>query len=158
MSALSDPRKATAFRFVRHEYADGEARLVYAFDDDAEMVERIGFPQAPPLSPERQSAFDAALALLHLIAGVSYYKAGVPGEIRVENGALDAATAGFLDEVYLHESGGLDAIGSQYRVSQGREVGRDGYIDVRVDRGSGDVEIGGQSITCIDGIMNLPST
>jgi len=102
VSALSDPRKATAFRFVRHEYADGEARLVYAFDDDAEMVERIGFPQAPPLSPERQSAFDAALALLHLIAGVSYYKAGVPGEIRVENGALDAATAGFLDEVYLH--------------------------------------------------------
>jgi predicted PhzF superfamily epimerase YddE/YHI9 len=36
-------------------------------------------------------------------------------------------------------------------------VGRDGYIDVRVDRNSGDVEIGGQSITCIDGIMNLPS-
>jgi PhzF family phenazine biosynthesis protein len=58
---------------------------------------------------------------------------------------------------YLHASGGLDAIGSQYRVSQGRELGRDGYIDVRVDRASGDVEIGGQSVTCIDGIMNLPS-
>jgi PhzF family phenazine biosynthesis protein len=58
---------------------------------------------------------------------------------------------------YLRESGGLDAIGSKYRVSQGREVGRDGYIDVRVDRDSGDVEIGGQSLTCIDGIMNLPS-
>jgi len=57
---------------------------------------------------------------------------------------------------YLHSSGGLDAIGAQYRVSQGRELGRDGYIDVRVDRDSGDVEIGGQSITCIDGIMNLP--
>jgi len=57
---------------------------------------------------------------------------------------------------YLHESGGLDEIGNHYRVSQGREVGRDGYIDVRVDRASGDVEIGGQSITCIDGIMNLP--
>jgi len=58
---------------------------------------------------------------------------------------------------YLHESDGLEAIGNRYRVSQGREVGRDGYIDVRVDRDSGDVEIGGQSITCIDGIMNLPS-
>jgi PhzF family phenazine biosynthesis protein len=58
---------------------------------------------------------------------------------------------------YLRESGGLEAIGSKYRVSQGREVGRDGYIDVRVDRDSGDVEIGGQSLTCIDGIMNLPS-
>jgi len=59
---------------------------------------------------------------------------------------------------YLHASGGLEAIGDQYRVSQGRELGRDGYVDVRVDRSSGDVEIGGQSVTCIDGIMNLPST
>lgn len=58
---------------------------------------------------------------------------------------------------YLHASGGLDGIGASYRVSQGREVGRDGFIDVRVDRGTGDVEIGGQSVTCIDGIMNLPS-
>ncbi len=57
---------------------------------------------------------------------------------------------------YLHASGGLEAIGDRYRVSQGRELGRDGYIDVRVDRSSGDVEIGGQSITCIDGTMNLP--
>ena len=102
MSALSDPRKAKTFRFVRHEYADGEARLVYAFDDDVEMVERIGFPDAPPLSPERQVAFAAALELLHLIAGVSYFKAGVPGEIRVENGTLDAATAEFLEQVYVH--------------------------------------------------------
>jgi PhzF family phenazine biosynthesis protein len=58
---------------------------------------------------------------------------------------------------YLHASGGLGTIGAEYRVSQGRELGRNGYIDVRVDRDSGDVEIGGQSITCIDGIVNLPS-
>ncbi len=102
MSGLSDPRKAKAFRFVRHEYADGEARLVYAFDDDAEMVERIGFPDAPPLPVERRAAFEAALSLLHLIAGVSYYKAGVPEEISVEDGALDAVTAGFLEQVYVH--------------------------------------------------------
>jgi len=102
VSALGDPRKARSFRFVRHEYADGEAQLVYAFDDDAEMIERVGFPDAPPLSPERQAAFEAALTLLHLVAGVSYYKAGVPGEIRVESGALDAATAEFLEQVYVH--------------------------------------------------------
>ncbi len=102
MIGSGDPRKAKSFRFVRHEYADGEARLVYAFDDDAEMVERIGFPDAPPLPPERRAAFDAALTLLHLIAGVSYYKAGVPGEIRVENEELDAATAEFLEQVYVH--------------------------------------------------------
>ena len=57
---------------------------------------------------------------------------------------------------YLHGTGELDTIGASYRTSQGREIGRDGYVDVRVDRDTGDVEIGGQSITCIDGIMNLP--
>ena len=102
MSALSDPRKARAFRFVRHEYGDGEARLVYAFDDGPEMIESVGFPDAPPLSPAGQVAFDVALKLLHLVAGVSYYKAGVPGEIRVEGQTLDTATAEFLGEVYLH--------------------------------------------------------
>jgi hypothetical protein len=97
-----DPRKAKTFRFVRCSYADGEAQLVYAFDDGAELIERIGFPDAPALEPERRPAFDAALKLLHLIAGVSYYKAGIPGEIRVEGYTPTAATAQFLDEVYLH--------------------------------------------------------
>jgi hypothetical protein len=97
-----DPRKAATFRFVRCSYADGQAQLVYAFDDGPELVERIGFPDAPALAPERRSAFDAALKLLHLIAGVSYYKAGIPDEIRVEGYTLDAATAQFLGEVYLH--------------------------------------------------------
>ena len=34
---------AKTFRFVRSEYGGGEARLVYAFDDGPELVERIGF-------------------------------------------------------------------------------------------------------------------
>ncbi len=103
--SLPDPRIAGSFRFVRCEYAQGEARLVYAFDDGPELIERIGFPHAPDLPVERQPAFDAALNLLHLIAGVSYYKAGVPAEIRVESTTLDAATAAFLDALYLHGLG-----------------------------------------------------
>ena len=99
---LSDPRQARAFHFVRCSYAGGEAQLVYAFDDGPELIERIGFPDAPALDDERNPAFNAALRLLHLIAGVSYYKAGVPERIVVEGEALDAATAEFLDEVYLH--------------------------------------------------------
>jgi hypothetical protein len=97
-----DPRQARAFRFVRCGYAAGEAELVYAFDDGAELIERIGFPDAPPLAPERAAAFGAALRLLHLIAGVSYFKAGVPGEIVVDAGPLDADTAELMDEIYLH--------------------------------------------------------
>lgn len=99
---LRDPRQSNAFRFVRCAHANGEAQLVYAFDDGPELIERIGFPDAPSLPPEREPAFAAALRLLHLIAGVSYYKAGVPNEIVVESEPLDAATAEFLDQVYLH--------------------------------------------------------
>jgi PhzF family phenazine biosynthesis protein len=54
---------------------------------------------------------------------------------------------------YLLTTGGLDGVGAQYRASQGREVGRDGYVDVQVDAATGNVEIGGQSVTCIDGMM-----
>ena len=105
MSEVKDPKQARAFRFVRCAYADGVAELVYAFDEGPELIERIGFPSAPPLPAERGGALDAALHLLHLIAGVSYFKAGVPGEIRVETQPLDAATAGLLDAVYLHGLG-----------------------------------------------------
>jgi UDP-N-acetyl-alpha-D-muramoyl-L-alanyl-L-glutamate epimerase len=103
--SLSDPRAAATFRFVRREYSEGEARLVYAFDDSPELVERIGFPGAPAVPPDRQTALDAALDLLHLIAGVSYYKAGVPGEILVESTSIDRVTADFLDALYLHGLG-----------------------------------------------------
>jgi UDP-N-acetyl-alpha-D-muramoyl-L-alanyl-L-glutamate epimerase len=103
--SLPDPKAAASFRFVRHEYSRGEARLVYAFDDGPELIERIGFPDAPAVPPERQVALDAALDLLHLIAGVSYYKAGVPNRILVENTAVDRVTADFLDALYLHGLG-----------------------------------------------------
>jgi hypothetical protein len=103
--SLADPRKAQRFRFVRRGYADGVATLVYAFDDGPELVERIMFPDAPAVAAERRVAFDAALDLLHLVEGVSYYKAGVPPEIVVEGGVLDAVTAQFLDALYLHGLG-----------------------------------------------------
>jgi PhzF family phenazine biosynthesis protein len=57
---------------------------------------------------------------------------------------------------YLHATGQLGDIGANYRVSQGREMGRDGFIDVCVDTATGDVEIGGQTVTCVDGTLVLP--
>ncbi|HET6804873.1 MAG TPA: endonuclease domain-containing protein, partial [Frateuria sp.] len=97
-----NPRLTQSFRFVRATYADGVAELAYAFDQGEEMVERIRFPDAPAVPAERQQAFDAALSLLHLVAGVSYYKAGVPPKIEVADGPLDDATADLLDALYLH--------------------------------------------------------
>jgi hypothetical protein len=105
MNALADPRKAQAFRFVRCDYAGGVAELVYAFDDGPELIERIRFPEAPDIDAERKPAFDAALRMLHRIAGVSYYKAGLPPRIEVETGLLDAPTADLLDALYLHGLG-----------------------------------------------------
>jgi hypothetical protein len=95
-----NPRLTQSFRFVRASYADGVAELAYAFDQGVEMVERIRFPDAPAVPAERRQAFDAALRLLHLVAGVSYYKAGVPPKIDVE--PLDDETADLLDALYLH--------------------------------------------------------
>ncbi|MET0226217.1 MAG: UDP-N-acetyl-alpha-D-muramoyl-L-alanyl-L-glutamate epimerase [Dokdonella sp.] len=102
---LADPRAAQAFRFVRRHYANGVAELVYAFDDGPELFENVVFLDAPELPPERVAAFDAALDLLHLIAGISYYKAGMPPQIRVESIGLDGSTAAFLDELYRHGLG-----------------------------------------------------
>jgi hypothetical protein len=103
----ADPRRAHRFRFVRatYEAARGVAELVYAFDDGPELIERISFPEAPPLAPEREAAFARALQLLHLIAGVSYYKAGVPREIAIDSGPLDRATAELMETIYLHGLG-----------------------------------------------------
>jgi len=104
MTSLADPRSAQAFRFVGCGYAGGVAELVYAFDDGPELIERIRFPEPPSLGA-RTAAFDAALRMLHLIAGVSYYKAGLPPRIEVETGPLDGTTADLLDALYLHGLG-----------------------------------------------------
>ncbi len=96
------PRLTQVFRFTRASYVDGVAELGYAFDDGEALVETIHFPDAPAIPAERQSAFDAALKLLHLIAGVSYYKAGVPPKIELVDGPLDDATADLLEALYLH--------------------------------------------------------
>jgi hypothetical protein len=92
-----------AFRFVRCDFdaASGVARLVYAFDDGPELVETITIPGAPfALDGERAHAVEQALRLLHLIAGVSYYKAAVPRQIRIDGYSIDAATADLLTDVY----------------------------------------------------------
>ncbi len=92
-----------AFRFVRCDFdaQSGLASLAYAFDDGDELVETVQFPDAPfTLSPQQQTSADQALRLLHLIAGVSYYKAAVPPEIKIESGDIDSDTAQFLQMVY----------------------------------------------------------
>jgi hypothetical protein len=97
-----------AFRFVRcgFDAATGVAQLVYAFDDGPELVETVTVPGAPfALDGDRAAAAARALRLLHLIAGVSYYKAAVPDEIRIESYDLDADTAALLETIYVNGLG-----------------------------------------------------
>ncbi|QWT20404.1 hypothetical protein KPL74_22010 [Bacillus sp. NP157] len=101
-TVIADPRESQRFRFVRHAYADGVAELAYAFDDGPELVERITFPGAPAVPAGREKAFAAALRLLHLVAGVSYYKAGIPPSIVVEGEPLDEEGAAMFDALYVH--------------------------------------------------------
>ncbi|MHB1588832.1 MAG: endonuclease domain-containing protein, partial [Metallibacterium scheffleri] len=102
VTELPDPRQARVFRFTGCDYAAGEARLRYAFDEGPALVERIRFPDAPVLAGARAESFQRALRLLHLIAGVSYYKAGVAPELRIEGAGVDAATLDLLRAVYTH--------------------------------------------------------
>jgi predicted PhzF superfamily epimerase YddE/YHI9 len=39
--------------------------------------------------------------------------------------------------------------------SQGRELGRDGYVDVRIDAATRRVWIGGAAVTCVDGTLRV---
>ncbi len=100
--------KADVFRFVRCELdaATGVAELVYAFDDGPELIETITVPGAPfALAGARAHAVERALRLLHLIAGVSYYKAAVPETIRIDSYAIDADTAALLELIYVNGLG-----------------------------------------------------
>jgi hypothetical protein len=99
---MFDRAAISEFRFLRWEFdpQTGVARLVYAFDSGPELVETIRFPAAPyALDPLRLAAVGRALRLLHLIAGVSYYKAAAPLRL-VANQPLEPALQALLVEVY----------------------------------------------------------
>ena len=84
----------------------GVAQLVYAFDDGPELIETVTVPGAPfALDGARAHAVQQALRLLHLIAGVSYYKAAVPEQIRIDSYGIDADTAALLESIYLNGLG-----------------------------------------------------
>ncbi|HMB42716.1 MAG TPA: hypothetical protein VKM00_02425, partial [Luteimonas sp.] len=57
----------------------------------------------------------------------------------------------------LTRSDALPGSDGRYRASQGREVGRDGIVEVEVDAG-GDVWIGGEVQRVIEGSVAWPDT
>lgn len=71
----------------------------------------------------------------------------------VEDPASGAANGLVAEWIALREPNGPLARG--YRVSQGREIGRDASILVRIDKGA--VWVGGQAHTIVDGVTRWPA-
>jgi len=97
-----DPARYETFRFVSYDLsADGVVSLRYALDDEVFFTERLQLPGEKP-APEAggRDALDAVLWLLHLVAGVSYYKTAVPPRIAIETSPLSASVAAFCDRLY----------------------------------------------------------
>ena len=100
---LPDPSQAGQFHFIRHDFnpGSGELSLVYAFDNGPELTERIVFPAIPErLDQERLVALDSAFYLLHLIAGISYYKAGLSKVLNIASRQPDKQLSDFLQQLY----------------------------------------------------------
>ncbi|MCJ7814524.1 MAG: endonuclease domain-containing protein, partial [Xanthomonadales bacterium] len=121
--AMPDPREADCFRFLDCDYdpATGLACLSYAFDGGPELVERVTFPHAPwPPEASRQASFRRALEILHLVAGVSYYTAGLSRRIELQDPQSIGGLSQFLTELYvkgLGELGYVNQVGIDGRVN-----------------------------------------
>jgi PhzF family phenazine biosynthesis protein len=69
---------------------------------------------------------------------------GVPEDPVCGSGNLSVA-------VFLRENDLLQRFGASYVARQGMQLGRDGYVEVRIHQDS--IQIGGHAVTCIDGTL-----
>ena len=102
MTPIVTDAKQFTFKSYSFDHTSGEVVLTYAIDDE-EFVERLMFPlptsdvRCPTPDP---AALDRALFALHLVAGVSYYKARLPPTIVIESGKLSTDQAASWNKLY----------------------------------------------------------
>ena len=79
------------------------AHLFYAYNDGAlQFEEKICFNDAPDITDaSKRRAVEQCLRLLHLAAGISYYKLYAPDEIKVDCSELTKAEADFFNLFYI---------------------------------------------------------
>jgi hypothetical protein len=116
-SSSFEPAAFDTFRFLARELdATGRVTLSYGLDDTITFVEEFELPVVRPLAPAERERVDGLLALLHWVAGVSYYKTAAPPRVSCENGEPTPATAELLEALYSEGLGefaftnGLDAL------------------------------------------------
>lgn len=105
-----DPTAFATLRFVARELDErGQVTLRYALDDEVAFVERfeLPLPGGGPLGAADRERVGGLLALLHWVAGVSYFKAAVPPAVRCECGDPPPAAAALLEALYSEGLGEL---------------------------------------------------
>jgi hypothetical protein len=118
--ARFDPGAFQSFRFVGRELdARGCVTLRYALDEQIAFVEEFQLPLGhgrghgaghddgteraradAPLGEAERARLDGLLALLHWVAGVSYFKTAAPPAVSCETGAPPPAVAALLEALY----------------------------------------------------------
>jgi len=99
--ALFDPAAFTAFHFLERRLdARGLVTLRYALDDEHVFEERFELALPGPLSAAQIDAAAGPLALLHWVAGVSYYKTAAPPLLECDGEAPGSAARAWLEALY----------------------------------------------------------
>jgi UDP-N-acetyl-alpha-D-muramoyl-L-alanyl-L-glutamate epimerase len=99
--AVFEPARFAAFRFLGRTLDErGGVSLGYALDDELSFTERFELPVEGRLSGAQRARVEPLLALLHWVAGVSYYKTAAPAAVSFEDGEPPPATAALLAALY----------------------------------------------------------
>lgn len=95
---LEDVRR---FSIIDYEVdpLDSVVRLRYGFDGK-EWFEEVIELGGDPVHGERREQLEDVVRLLHLVAGVSYFKSAAPSQIAIENGSLTRHERAYLSAVY----------------------------------------------------------
>lgn len=91
------------FRFTSFNFNEerGILSLNYSLDDKIEFCEEFIFKSPfEKLNQARKNAFYEISKLLHLAAGISYYKTFIPNEITIKPYEIDKETANFFNIFY----------------------------------------------------------
>jgi UDP-N-acetyl-alpha-D-muramoyl-L-alanyl-L-glutamate epimerase len=103
-----DPTSFSAFRFLQRTLdARGYVTLRYALDEEVHFVEEFELPLAGELGEGDIARVDGLLALLHWVAGVSYFKTALPPRVVCEAGVPGPATVLLLEALYSEGLGEL---------------------------------------------------
>jgi UDP-N-acetyl-alpha-D-muramoyl-L-alanyl-L-glutamate epimerase len=96
----------STFIFDSYEFNPLKAQIIlrYGFDDGTEFEEELTLPDTnfTNTSPE---ILENLLFNLHLIGGISYYKAACPKNIEIKSGTLSPAQAEFWNKLYTQGLG-----------------------------------------------------